>query len=434
MLRRLNYVAQLKGSILSKMGSIICTFLAMPVMIRYLGPEQFGIWSTMLMLINWVMLFDIGIGNGLRNKVTECLAVNDTISAAGYVSTAFVVVGAVSVFLFFCFFIISDFIPWLAFFNTDSVSVLVLRDAVVLFCLFVFLNFWLSLVGQIFHGLQKSAFVILGQFISNAIALVFVTSLYFFTKSSLIYLVISYGVALVTSNMLLWLFLYRNHRYLTPIWKFFDISKIRSLLSIGLRFFLIQVAVIVIFMTDKIIITQLLGPEEVTPYDVVFKLFSIVTVVHSLVLIPVWSAYSDAYARNELAWIKEAIYKQMLFAIILIFVAFILALIGPIIVKIWIGDQIDINISLYYCFFFYIVVSVWSNVFAFFVNSINKLNVQLFTSVVAALTNIPLSIFFASYLELGLNGIVLATTCCLSIYAILGPFHVVKILKFRPEV
>lgn len=43
----------------------------MPIMIKYLGAEQFGIWATMLTLITWVMLFDFGIGNGLKINLVK---------------------------------------------------------------------------------------------------------------------------------------------------------------------------------------------------------------------------------------------------------------------------------------------------------------------------------------------------------------------------
>jgi len=85
--------------------------------------------------------------------------------------------------------------------------------------------------------------------------------------------------------------------------------------------------------------------------------------------------------------------------------------------------------SLYLLFALFVVLSVWSNVFAYFVNAVNKLNVQLSTAVIAALMNIPLSIFFVKYLELGLQGIILATILSLSIFALFGPIQVYKLLK-----
>ncbi len=105
--RTKNYLKQIKGSVLFKLGAILAGFIAMPIMIKYLGMEMFGIWATMLTLISWIMLFDLGIGNGLKNKVSESLAKNDTNLASAYISTAYVVIGLVSLVLLVIFLTLS---------------------------------------------------------------------------------------------------------------------------------------------------------------------------------------------------------------------------------------------------------------------------------------------------------------------------------------
>jgi O-antigen/teichoic acid export membrane protein len=424
-----NYLKQIKGSVLYKIGAILATFLAMPIMIKYLGAEQFGVWATMLTLITWVMLFDLGIGNGLRNKVSESLAQNNDQQAAGYISTAYGLIGIISFLLFSLFLIASIWVPWQSVFNTQAISESMLKNAVITLSFFIFFNFWISLVNQVYHGLQKSSVVVLGQFLSNASALLLVFVLYKFTETSILKMVLAYGFSLVLANVLLSIALSKSHKGLRPTFAFFDKQKISPLLSLGIKFFVIQLAALVIFMTDKMIITQLLGPEQVTTYEVLFKLFSVIIVIHSLIIAPLWPAYSDAYVRGDLKWIRSTMKQQINISFALFGAAFLLALIGPDIVKFWIGEAVVATDSLYLLFALFIVFSVWSNVFAYFVNAVNKLNVQLATAVIAALINIPLSIFFVKYLELGLQGIILATILSLSIFALFGPIQVYKLLK-----
>jgi len=426
-----NYFRQIKGSAVYKVGAIAATFLAMPIMIKYLGAEQFGVWATMLTLITWVMLFDLGIGNGLKNKVSESLAKDNSEQAAGYISTAYGLIGGISFILFSLFLLLSFWLPWQIIFNTQSISEIDLRQSVITLSFFIFFNFWISLVNQIYHGLQKSSTVVLGQFISNALALFSVFLLYQFTQPSIILMVIAYGLSIVTANLMLSVLVFKSHKELIPTYKVFDKKKISSLLSLGIKFFIIQVAVLVIFMTDKILITQLLGPEYVMPYEVLFKLFSVFTVIHGLMLAPLWPAYSDAYHKGDLNWISKNIKQQLKIAILLFIGAFALAALGPEIVKLWVGDEVIVSKRLYYLFAVFIVFSVWSNVFAYFVNAVNRLSVQLYTSIIAAILNIPLSIFLVNSLKLGLEGIILATIISLSIFALLGPIHVFKIISER---
>lgn len=424
-----NYNKQVKGSVLYKVGAVGATFLAMPIMIKYLGIEQFGIWATMLTLITWVMLFDLGIGNGLKNKVSESLAQDNPEQAASYISTAYGLIGLISFALFCLFLVLSFWIPWQVVFNSQTISEADLRQTVITLSFFIFFNFWISLVNQIYHGLQKSSVVVLGQFISNTLALLLVFLLYQFTQSSITLIVWAYGISLVAANLMLSGFVFKAHRELLPTYKGFDRNKISPLLSLGIKFFIIQLAVLVIFMTDKILITQLLGPEHVTPYDVLFKLFSVFTVIHGLMLAPLWPAYSDAYQRGDLVWIRSNIKQQIKIALLLFLGAFMMAVAGPLIVKLWIGDQIVVSQTLYYLFALFLVFSVWSNVFAYFVNATNQLSVQLYTSIIAAIINIPLSVFFVTKLGLDLEGIIVATILSLSIYALFGPIQVFRMIK-----
>lgn len=427
--RRDNYFKQVKDSVLYKVGAIAATFLVMPIMIKYLGVEQFGVWATMLTLVNWVMLFDLGVGNGLRNKVSESLAQNNPDQAASYISTAYSLIGVISFGLFSLFLALSFWIPWQKVFNSQIVSEADLRQAVITLSFFIFFNFWISLVTQIYHGLQKSSFVVLGQFISNALALLLVFLLYQYTLSSIKLIVWAYGISIVMANLMLSRLVFKAHHELLPTYSGFDKNKISSLLSLGIKFFIIQLAVLVIFMTDKILITQLLGPEHVTPYEVLFKLFSVFTVIHGLLLAPLWPAYSDAYQKGDLDWIRSNMKQQIKIALLLFIGAFFLAAIGPTVLSIWIGDEVIASQTLYYLFAVFIIFSVWSNVFAYFVNAINELGVQLYTSIIAATLNIPLSIYLAVSLRLGLEGIILATIISLSIFALLGPIQVFKILS-----
>lgn len=429
--RSFNYKKQLKGSALFKLGAVLATFIAMPIMIDYLGVELFGVWATMLTLLTWVMLFDLGIGNGLRNKITESLAKKRPDVAAEYISTAYGLVGLISLMLFLVFLVTNVWLPWQKVFNTTSVPERILSEAAVTLGFFIFLNFWISLVNQVYQGLQKTSVMVFGQFFSNALALAFVFLLSIYAKSSLVLLVWAYGLSLILSNTILSIYLFSVRKDIRPKITLFDTGKVRVLFSLGMRFFVIQLAVLVIFMSDKILITQLLGPQYVTSYEVVFKLFSVFTVLHGMVLSPLWPAYSDAHARGDMDWIRKQLRRQVKFAVFIFVMALLLALVGPLIVELWIGEKGSAPRSLYMLFCLFIIVSVWNNVFAYFVNAISELSVQLWTAVLAAILNIPLSIFFVKYVGIGVGGVVIATVVSLSFFSFLGPLQVLRIIKER---
>jgi len=114
----------------------------------------------------------------------------------------------------------------------------------------------------------------------------------------------------VAVNVFISLWFYRKYADLSPQLSL-NQHHVRPLLSLGGQFFVIQLAVLVIFTTDKILITQLFGPQYVTSYDIVFKLFSIITMAYALIAGPLWSAYTDAYHRGDLVWIRVTLPTAM---------------------------------------------------------------------------------------------------------------------------
>ena len=70
-------------------GSILISFVLVPMTLGYLNEYEYGVWLTLNSILSWIYIFDIGLGNGLRNRLTEALARNDFKSAKIYVSTSF---------------------------------------------------------------------------------------------------------------------------------------------------------------------------------------------------------------------------------------------------------------------------------------------------------------------------------------------------------
>jgi O-antigen/teichoic acid export membrane protein len=248
------------------------------------------------------------------------------------------------------------------------------------------------------------------------------------TTPSIYYLELVYGISLIISNGALSLWFYSQRQDLIPSLSF-EKKHVRPLLSLGVQFFVIQLAGLVIFTTDKILITQLFGPQYVTQYDVVFKLFGIISLIHALITGPLWSSYTDAYHRGDFVWIKAILRKQLiLFGVIVISVIIMIPMV-KLIVALWISEDFEVSMPLVISMAGFTLISTWCNIFAIFVNGIGQIKLQLFTAIIAMIINIPLAIYFTKYLGFDVNGIVLATCTSLSLFAIAGPIQVYFILR-----
>lgn len=86
--------------------SMFLSYIYVPVALSFLGEEKYGVWATILSVLSWISLFDVGIGNGLRNKLAECFTNNDDEhSVKKYVSSAYIML-AIIVFSAMALFIV----------------------------------------------------------------------------------------------------------------------------------------------------------------------------------------------------------------------------------------------------------------------------------------------------------------------------------------
>src|SRR5665647_416367 len=109
-------------SFICKVASILISFLIVPLTLGYVGKIEYGIWMTISSIITWFAFFDIGLGNGLRNKLAEALALNDKKTANIYISSVFVLIIAISSLMLITFFLIANFISWNTVLNTNIVT------------------------------------------------------------------------------------------------------------------------------------------------------------------------------------------------------------------------------------------------------------------------------------------------------------------------
>lgn len=428
--RTRNYLRQIKGAAMYKVVAVAATFIAIPLMISYLGQEQFGVWSTLLTVMSWIVFFDLGVGNGLRNKVAESLAKNEKHEASNYIASGYTLIGLIALAALALVTAGAFFVPWQIVFNTQSIPESTLRETIQIAAFFIVMNFWIGLISALLGALQKTSLIALGQLISNVLVLTLVFALAKTTNASISYLALVYGLSLVLANVSLTLWFYRTYPELRPR-PYLEKQHVRPLLSVGLQFFTIQLAVLVIFTTDKMLITQLFGPEYVTQYEVVFKLFSIITFAHGMITMPLWSAYTDAFHRGDLVWIKNMLRKQLMLFFIIIITTFILAASAKSIIKLWIGPDLKVSSDLIIALALFVAVSTWNNIFAIILNGIGKIKLQLYTAIIAMVVNIPLSIMLVKQYGLGISGIVASTIFSLSLAAVGLPIQVFRIIGQR---
>ena len=416
-------------SFLLKGISILISLLLVPLTIDYLNPTKYGIWITLTSVIAWFSFFDIGLGNGLRNKFAIAKAEKKFDLARTYISTTYAIITIISITLFILFILINQFLDWGKILNTTIDIVELEKLVFIVFTVFC-LQFIIKLINVVFVADQRPAMSSAINTVGSLISLIVVVILTKTTDGSLLYLGASFSIINLIVPFIagLWFFNTSYKKY-KPSIKHIDFSYLKELISLGTRFFIMQGAALVVFMTDNIIITQISGPEDVTSYNIAYKYFGVVTMAFTIITAPMWSAYTDAFAKKDITWIKQAtkkIYK--LWGVVF------LGLIGMLFLSnyayhLWIGDSVSIPFSLSLVMAVWVMLSTSIMVFSNFLSGISKIKLSLWHSVFVGIINIPLSIFFAKNLGMGSTGVMLASVCCVFPRVIFQPIQYFKIIN-----
>ncbi|QBA65399.1 lipopolysaccharide biosynthesis protein [Muriicola soli] len=428
--RSLNLLVQLKRSFLFKVLSMGLSFLLVRFLLKYLEIEDYGLWAVVLSFLHWIVFFDLGIANGVKNKLAEALSNDNMALARKYLSTGYIALFGFSALIYLSVFLFSGLINWKALLNSQKYDNEYLGTLVLIVLFFTLANFVLSLINAVFNAVQKASLVVVNQFCFQLLAMGVVLLLISYTSSDLHLLAIGYGLSMFFANLGLSIWFYSRNLELRPSWKLYEKELLKPVLSLGLRFFFLQTTMMVILTTDRFILLQLTNPEEVTRYDVIFRYFNLLMVLHTLINAPLWSMYTEVYEKKDFLWIEKTMKNLLRLSGGYLVILVVMILLGDSVIKIWLskGDM-GLTTTNYILMAILILFSIVHSILAYFSNGISQTNLQLITSLIGAAINIPLSIVFVNYYHMGLNGVILATIISLSLFCFTGPFQVIKVIR-----
>jgi O-antigen/teichoic acid export membrane protein len=410
--------------------SILIGLMYVPLLLDYLDSERYGIWLTLSSIIGWFEFFDIGLGNGLRNKFTEAIATGRHELARTYVSTTYAILIVVFAIVLFLFYVVNPFLNWGHILNTTIVPARELSILALIVFTFFVLRFIFKIIGIILMADQRPAVNNAFAPVGNIITLIIVLILIKTTKEgSLIVLglLLSFVPVLILTIMTFVLFSGRYNKY-KPSLKYVNLKYSHDLMTLSRRFFLLQIASVVFFTTSNIIITQILGPQEVTVYNIAYKYFTIPVMVYSIIMTPMWSAVTDAYVKEDINWLKNILKKLNIFSVVFVAGILIMLVLSGFAYKIWIGNRVTIPFLMSAMMAVYAIISVILTPYSQYINGFGKLKLTTTIGIFQVLVFIPLAIVLAKT-ALGAAGVMLAICLINGLGIFIEPVQIYKILN-----
>ena len=389
--------------------SILISFLYVPLLIDTFDTDNYAVWLTLTSIVSWVALFDVGIGNGLRNKLAESVSRGDMALARRYVTTAYLAMGVVVVLLFAALALSCRWVDWGAVIASGGGGPGLNHLTFVVFSGFLF-QFFFGLVISILLALQKpamSALVTTGGQLLSYIGVVTCVKLLSVTGMTQLAYVISFAPAAVSLLFSIYLFGFR-YRALAPAPGFYDRRLTVSLFSIGVQFFVIQIITIVLFQSNNLILTHVLDADAVVQYNIAYKYMYMLVILFNIIATPVWSAATDAWTRRDLDWIRRAKKRLLQITALLSAAGGCMVLASGVFYRLWLGDKVSVPLSATVMLYLYSVFVMLYGCYGYILNGIGKLRVQIVVTGVVALLYVPLAVVAGRML--GLTGVLIIFT------------------------
>ena len=416
-------------TIIIKGLGILIGFLYFPLSLDYLGAMKFGIYLTLLSTIDWFLNFDIGIGLGLRNKFGEAIARDEEKEAVHYVSTAYFVLGGIVTLLTFVLLALNFILPWTAWLNIapNMVEEVKMLGAVIIVAFGV--RFVTRNVYEIFYALQKMAYVEYFSLLTKASFLVLILLIPYIMSDSLLLFGTAKAMTFALVPLFVGLYFFRRKfSQYRPRLKAVKLDYFKDLFSLGVKFFLIKISLLVIHQTNNLLIASFVSLEGVPQYEAAYKYLSIFMILFVIITNQLWPSNIEAYVKGDIEWMKKSLKTVVKVWLVTLVLAVIMVLISPFVYKFWLQGNLEIPIGISVTVALSVCLVTWINIFSIVLNGTGKIRIQMYAYLFAAVINIPASLFFVKVLNLGVMGIVLGTVACLIPLAILAPIQVMKIL------
>ncbi len=359
--------------------TILTSLISIPLTVGYLGPEQYGLWMTISATIAMLSFADLGMGNGLLNAVAEANGREDRVAARSYVSSAALMLSTVAGALAILFAIVYPVVPWGRIFNVSSPNALAESGpatAVFVGCFLVSLP--LGVVRRVQMGYQEGFNNSMWAGAGSVLGLVGVL-VAIHLEASLPWLVLAMAGAPVLTTLLNGVVLFGlKYTWLCPAWSSATLDAGLRILRMGLLFFVLQIAVSFAYSSDNIIVAQILGPEAVTDYSVPMRLFSLIPLILSMALEPLWPAYGEAISRGDTVWAKRTLMRSMAVSLaISVPTSMVLVVLGAPIIRLWVGLATIPSVSLLLGLGVWAILSCVGGVLATFLNGANIVKFQV---------------------------------------------------------
>jgi O-antigen/teichoic acid export membrane protein len=331
------------SSLFARGVGALCQLLQVPIAIKALGNEAFGLWISLMSVSYLITFADFGLGQGTQNKLAEAFATGRRQAQRELFANAFVVLTGIGAALYLIGSISVRAIDFSALFHIHSPATRAATPgAVTAVLLFFCLNFPLGLAQRLSYARQKGWMHNFAQAASGVASVVGI-AVAARMGAGLIGIIVVVQSTVAASNLVLILIQFVQLGWIGGQGARLSPRTVRELLGLGGFFALQQMLTVVLFALPQVIISTSMGASAVTSYNLAQRFFNVFAIIQGAFMLPLWPAYSDAVGRLEYGWIRRTLVKSIkatvLFSVLPMAIG---TLFARRLIELWVGGRADL--------------------------------------------------------------------------------------------
>lgn len=407
---------------------MLVSFALVPLTIGYVSAELYGVWLSLSSIISWVGFMDLGFALGLKNKLTEALAIGDMERGKTLVSTTYAIMALVFIPVCLILEFIVPTIDWVGLLNVSpcySDDIVRTMHALVALCCLQFIsNVIISVIAAYQQVALSNSFLVIGNIISLIIIVILTkTAEPSLWAMSLVFSLSPIVVTIVASFILF----SGKYKEVSPDLRYAKKEYIKDIFSLGYKFFIINFQVLVLHQTTNILIANVSSPIDVTNYNIAYKYLNIAMLLFSMIFSPLWPAYSDAYAKKDFVWMEDNRKKMNRILLLSIGLCMLFVALSKPFYWIWLGNNVEVPFMMTLMVSMYVSAFGWVQMNTAIINGIGKVKFQTCLAVIGMILHIPCSFFYSRFI--GVYGVLLSMILINLVFAILYHIQLNKILS-----
>lgn len=386
-------VGHIKLSLVIKVILIGLNLILVPLTLRMIGQEDFGLWSAAFSISQLINVFDAGLGNGLRNFISKNIEIaskdiiGDGIRATYNLFSRIIAVVIVALFMFAVLF------QW--FYSPEKCIYFIVFIA-------TSINLFLRLIIGVKQGMQYHSYPDLYQ-IGNQTFILTALLLAIRFSPSLLQFALIYSIAPIIFGAIINLYEFRKGSLSTYI-KASKRSHIsdakRTILTDSFMLFATKAGALVMLSTDNFLIQYFYGGIESSWYSINQRYFNLVVLFFGTITAAYWSSISLKFSTGDYDWIRINIQNMLKIWIAIPVLLLALLIIREEVFRLWIGEFSEGSFAVPYLFSVFFSLYTFVGIFSSFVNGIGDFQLHARISLLIAVINVPLSLFLMQIFDI----------------------------------